>query len=204
MLDDLSGLTNSEKDVRDALNRAGYTVLRNGWPDFLVCGPDGIFAVEVKTGKDKLSREQEAIHKALEQAGVRTVTVRDGVAIEGKFNIGEIVSAAERLNGLRDHLTHVRNSCIAGLVLLDETRATIEQTVSISGPPTSVNAEALERAFIEFRGSVRKDIVNETSEDVRRIVEREVRARHNKEITGYRQMRCPRCETAEAAEIAVT
>lgn len=58
----------------------GCEVLRGGWPDFLVINPDGsIELVEVKSVHyvsgcrvlDKLSYDQERIHKVLKKMGIK-------------------------------------------------------------------------------------------------------------------------------------
>ena len=82
-----NGLTRSEEEVRRVLSADGHTVLRNGWPDFLVISrkpvimrgvrliEKGVLGLEVKSGSDRLSPEQEATHNALCAAGVSVATV---------------------------------------------------------------------------------------------------------------------------------
>lgn len=70
-----------ENVVREEYEKAGYTVYRNGWPDFLVV-KDGVgFGVEVKSatengsGGEKLSDAQIDMQTALHKLGVST-TIR--------------------------------------------------------------------------------------------------------------------------------
>ena len=72
----------SETALSNLLTDNGYRVLRNGWPDLLVVPPDGSpgFAVELKSGRDKVRPHQKEMHDALEAAGVRVVVTKvDGV-----------------------------------------------------------------------------------------------------------------------------
>jgi hypothetical protein len=80
----------SEQVVREELEQRGFTVYRNGWPDFLAVrktqlqGKEclGVMGIEVKSGKDKLSEQQAIIHRILRQARfpihvVSTQTIKD-------------------------------------------------------------------------------------------------------------------------------
>ena len=76
-----------EQEVKEKLEGRGYTVLRNGWPDFLCIrkvskrtrttyGYEhhtevyGLMGVEVKARGDKVSEDQRAVHRALRAAGI--------------------------------------------------------------------------------------------------------------------------------------
>jgi hypothetical protein len=73
------GMTQSEWEVYKKLSAKGNTVIRKGWPDFLIINESQtIFCVEVKHGGDKLSEEQITLHKILNSHGIKTVVVRDG------------------------------------------------------------------------------------------------------------------------------
>jgi len=78
-------MNNFEKEVQEYFQADGWTVLRNGWPDFFCLkivqqsygAPEiKLSAVEVKRGADKLSMAQEAMHKALRQAGIPVWVIR--------------------------------------------------------------------------------------------------------------------------------
>lgn len=57
---------------RWAQAKHGATVLRSGWPDFLLRNTKGeVFAVEVKSKRDALSAGQMACFEMLESVGVR-------------------------------------------------------------------------------------------------------------------------------------
>ena len=68
----------TEGELRALLEANGYKVLRSGWPDFLAIPPDGgqSIAVEVKSGSDTVRKHQQAMHEALEAAGIPVLTVR--------------------------------------------------------------------------------------------------------------------------------
>lgn len=69
-------MTPGERAAHDALVKSGYTVVRRGWPDFLVVGPRGeLFAIEwkeISTG-DKVRPEQQLAHDVLALAGIPTL-----------------------------------------------------------------------------------------------------------------------------------
>lgn len=57
----------------------GYVVLRRGWPDFaLVREDEPLFCVEVKSGDQSLSKDQENMIEFLALAGIPTYVSRDG------------------------------------------------------------------------------------------------------------------------------
>ena len=56
-----------ESHVRKLLENKGWTVLQNGWPDFLCIKNKQILAVEVKNHGDKLSPRQVRLLSALSE-----------------------------------------------------------------------------------------------------------------------------------------
>ena len=61
----------SEQKFLRWADRRGLQVGRNGWPDFFCKSPSGgVAAVEVKSGSDRLSPEQQRCFVFLEEAGV--------------------------------------------------------------------------------------------------------------------------------------
>lgn len=71
-------------------------ILRNGWPDFLIVGPSGVKAIEVKAPGGKLTPEQILMHMALEGAGIPVQVVEVGP----NYTLGVV----ERLRARRDEL----------------------------------------------------------------------------------------------------
>lgn len=67
----LYGLTSTEAMVKQRLEADGKKVLRRGWPDFLVVGPNGLEFVEVKRrGQDCLNEAQVEMHATLAAHGL--------------------------------------------------------------------------------------------------------------------------------------
>lgn len=80
MAEKMEGLTQAEFWTKSELERQGFVVLRNGWPDFLVMTKDwkrGI-GIEVKTRQDRVSESQRVMHSALAKFGLMTEVVYDG------------------------------------------------------------------------------------------------------------------------------
>jgi hypothetical protein len=60
-----------EEKFRKIAISQGYTVLGNGWPDFLLKMEDGLKAIEVKGPNDKLRENQIEMLRALDDAGLK-------------------------------------------------------------------------------------------------------------------------------------
>lgn len=58
-------MTKWELIVKRQLETDGYTVLKNGWPDFFAFKEGHCKFVEVKSGFSQLSKEQRVILRAL-------------------------------------------------------------------------------------------------------------------------------------------
>lgn len=78
-------MRSNEEAVLKEFKAAGWSALRNGWPDYLLVrtNSDGkleFMALEVKCGRDSVSGHQEAIHVALRSAGIEVVvkTIKKG------------------------------------------------------------------------------------------------------------------------------
>jgi len=64
-------MIDSEKAIKKLLERRGYKVLKDGYPDFLTITPNGTLEfVEVKSGMDRLSRKQKDVFRLLEKFGM--------------------------------------------------------------------------------------------------------------------------------------
>lgn len=107
---------NTEQLVASKFFSAGWTVYRNGWPDFLFEKDGRLKWIEVKqrrryTGSDgkvrisktsKLSRSQRRIHKALKAYGIEVQVIHidiDGnvVAPTGRNSVDKVLSWEEFL-----------------------------------------------------------------------------------------------------------
>jgi hypothetical protein len=71
-----------EGRVKFYMERAGWHVLRNGWPDFLcireaIGRVPEIVAVEVKHGRDKITTAQNDIHQVLIEGGIPVYIIRE-------------------------------------------------------------------------------------------------------------------------------
>lgn len=98
-------LNPSEKIAHGALCRAGFEVLRNGWPDFLATRDNDILAVEVKAGPDRVSTAQHAMHQALERAGIPVVVVHDPTREWRPTHTGSLVFEVYSLQSYSEELT---------------------------------------------------------------------------------------------------
>lgn len=61
----------TEKMIKNKLEKRGCIAMHSGYPDFLVVHPSGsICFIEVKTGEDKVRKNQKAMHEALKKASI--------------------------------------------------------------------------------------------------------------------------------------
>jgi hypothetical protein len=60
----------AESSFADLVESKGKTVLRHGWPDFLIVDSETPMAIEVKTGPDQISKSQARMFAALEVLGI--------------------------------------------------------------------------------------------------------------------------------------
>lgn len=65
-----------EKFKREAETK-GYTVLGNGWPDYLIMKGNRYIAVEVKSANDALKDNQVEMLKAIQEAGIKCCVYRE-------------------------------------------------------------------------------------------------------------------------------
>jgi len=99
-----------ESACKNILEKKGYIVLRNGWPDFLVLSSDYKrgYALELKRNGDKLSDAQNAMHTALARFGILTHVLRNEQALRtiksGRVLLheGDLRSMESRLRDARE------------------------------------------------------------------------------------------------------
>lgn len=99
-------LNKLEQSVHDAFTKKGFTVLRRGWPDFLIISSCGqTLGIEVKNYLDHLTPVQRQMHDALRNAGIPVYVAKRN---KGGWCINELMKEIQttetRLNYLKDHL----------------------------------------------------------------------------------------------------
>lgn len=138
-----------EKKIHDALVARGYTVLRNGWPDFLVMEKDrpfGLrprgFALELKRGADRVRDEQVEMHRALAQFGVLTHVVRDDAAAVIRKK-GRLLLLESDLHGMRESLQELeRHASELNAAIENQRKALASAEVLFeAGPPPASEAD---------------------------------------------------------------
>ena len=67
--------TVDEKAVYDRLKAEGYTVHKNGWPDFMASRGDEVRLIEVKNAVDVRRESQLRVHAGLAKLGARVEEV---------------------------------------------------------------------------------------------------------------------------------
>lgn len=66
-----NGMNIRERAFKKRAEEEGWTVLRNGWPDFVLTRGDAVRVVEVKRRRSEgLQPHQQALHDALRRAGL--------------------------------------------------------------------------------------------------------------------------------------
>ena len=100
----------SERLVSAELERSGYRVYRNGWPDFLCVhsSTNEVCAVEVKTANDRVSKAQHANFAVLKMVGLYTYVVQphqnpdfdrcfDGAPAKLEAKASDLILAQEKI-----------------------------------------------------------------------------------------------------------
>lgn len=151
-------MNETERVIKQMLEQRGFRVLRNGWPDFLcikeTLGPlrnytgwngqltvqaekiKGICAVEVKSGKDKLSDEQKAVHQALAAVRVPVYVVRpesaaNNLKVRRFLTYAEIKNLGSHAEDAKQKLLKLRADVVKLESYLNEINAAIETTSAI-------------------------------------------------------------------------
>lgn len=142
----------NEKEQRcfDALTRSGYTVLRRGWPDFLVISPDRQrgFAIEFKATGDHLSDDQIKMHSVLAQLGllVRVWKEPDLKEFRAGRRYGRVFlfpenlqDASRRVRELEVQQLELQDRINAMRRTLDESCTAVEKAYESAIPPINGN-----------------------------------------------------------------
>lgn len=89
---------NESESVFEVMAKSkGYTILRNGWPDFALMRADGsLFCVEVKSYADSLSLEQVHMIDFLAFAGIPCYVSKNGEFPDLTKPVSSIHSEKER------------------------------------------------------------------------------------------------------------
>ena len=70
-------MNTNERHVYDMVTSHGWTILRSGWPDYLIVpNIDRPFGLELKVGKDRITESQRLMHGALHIAGVPVLVLK--------------------------------------------------------------------------------------------------------------------------------
>lgn len=125
-------MTKSEEAAAKHLEKQGFKIFKRGWPDFLCLKRvwdqrekdylegrySAVMAVEVKTGKDRLSPDQEVVHSILKLANIPTYVIRpeemtgkrpSGAGLKPRFiTYQDMMSAKSRLIGLHSNVDNLK------------------------------------------------------------------------------------------------
>jgi len=141
-----------------ALQRAGYTVLRQGWPDFLVIDRDGVraYALEVKADGDDLSREQTAMHDALRRLGLTVAIVRGPDLLEIEARKGRLLLTSSDASVARARLVRaiedLEQTLAMGKELLEQVEAMPVLLQTPNNHPNSNGANG-RKSLLPLQGS---------------------------------------------------
>lgn len=135
-------MNGTEETVKRALEKRGFAVFRNGWPDFLClkksgrhAGPnalqyrggrfDGMCAVEVKSSSDKLSEAQLLVHAILNIIGVPVYVLRPesvqahDIETRAFWTRDDWCAARERLDELQGQIARAQQAADKMLAMLE-------------------------------------------------------------------------------------
>ncbi len=128
-----------ETKISDSLRKQGWTVLKRGWPDFLIyreqAGRLLVAGVEVKSDRDTLSEQQEAMHRILRAVGLPVHTLRPEFV--SKSRIGKTraaLTATERLDA-RSQISELRAELGRLQQRIQEAESALEETIVVFNEP---------------------------------------------------------------------
>jgi hypothetical protein len=132
-------MNNNEAQVAKFVEKQGFHIINRGWPDFLCVkrewvqseygqNPKGVMCVEVKAGKDTLSKEQTIVHGILKGVGIPVYTIRPEEVLVKRKNLqhkkfltsDDFNKAKSELSSLRTRMTQLER-------FIDETSAFFEE-----------------------------------------------------------------------------
>ena len=135
-----------ETDVKEKLEKVGFTVIRNGWPDLLVSDQEGgLYFIELKAGNDKIRPEQKLLLQTLAQHGLSVYVVSYNKKIKSSWNKLKAVddNKKEVNEGLEEYLFRVE-------------RDIINKTIQENNLSLSISAKALKITKRQLRYKIEK------------------------------------------------
>jgi DNA-binding NtrC family response regulator len=135
-----------ETDVKAKLERVGFTVIRNGWPDILVKDQDGgLYFIELKASNDKIRPEQKRLLQVLAQYGLSVFVVSYNKKLEKSWNKLKSINDDNIVTGegLEEYLARVE-------------KAIIEKTLKENRLSPSRTAKALKITKRQLRYKIEK------------------------------------------------
>ncbi len=101
-----------EEIIKKYLQDQDYTVIKNGWPDFLVIkNKDGIqegFGLEIKSEFDKLTEEQKEMHNWLRKLGIPVYVIKSKKEFDSISPVGKTLFSKAHKDKLELELNGIR------------------------------------------------------------------------------------------------
>lgn len=134
-------MNTNEQRLYDGLTAKGVTVLRRGWPDFLIVDEKRQMgcALELKVGKDRVSSEQTAMHSALALFGLPTFIVREDF-LSALNKRGRKLALPKTIEGLEREANVLRTDLAAARRRLDRVERELEAATILFEPAPGTRA----------------------------------------------------------------
>jgi len=139
------------------LEKAGYVVLRNGWPDFLVLSKDCTrgYALELKRGGDRLRPEQVRMHAALARFGILTHVLKDEAGLQS-LKRGRVTFHEGDIQGIQRELREAEQKARQAVALVEKIKEQLHSADSLfSEPITEVKRVADAGSIVDLIGTHR-------------------------------------------------
>ncbi|MDP7305989.1 MAG: VRR-NUC domain-containing protein, partial [Pirellulaceae bacterium] len=120
----------------EAMQKRGWRVFRNGWPDFLVLDKNTAkgCAIEFKAKGDQIRPAQTEMHAALQELGIPTHIVREDF-VDGLKKARTGFFMASNLENLRKDVENTRHLLHIHLEAIAKIEEQLERASVIFQPP---------------------------------------------------------------------
>jgi|ETNvirnome_2_130_1030620.scaffolds.fasta_scaffold06422_2 hypothetical protein len=129
-------MNTKETLLYEAMQKRGWRVFRNGWPDFLVLDKNTAkgCAIEFKAKGDQIRPAQTEMHAALQELGIPTHIVREDF-VDGLKKARTGFFMASNLENLRKDVENTRHLLHIHLEAIAKIEEQLERASVIFQPP---------------------------------------------------------------------
>lgn len=150
-----------EQRARQILESAGFTVLRNGWPDFLAFREEGrwkkLAAFEIKSESDGLSDSQKIMQQLLRVAGIPVYVLRPSDLDKALKQKAKFTFDAGSLNVLRQETKDLRTEITVLMNKLEANERVLNGAVAVFDNDSILAHTEVEEISLSVSGAFNRE-----------------------------------------------